>query len=100
MLKQKIIILKEEKRKLLDKLTNRSIKDNFNPIEVHGMGRVKKLEESGLITPPLMRRKFLMKSLSDSELEERLENIMNNSSEFRSEHLISTKNIDLKSIND
>lgn len=65
-LRQKLIILKEEKKRLLEKLEGEASGTNLMD-DPHNRSRVKELEKSGLITPPVLRRKFLMKSDSDSE---------------------------------
>ena len=95
-LRQKVIILKEEKKRLTEKLEGES--SGINPMDdPQNRSRVKELEKIGLITPPVMRRKFLMKSESDSEDDEFGE-IWNRSSPPPST-LISSKNIRIENLN-
>lgn len=100
LMKQKIIVLREERKKLIDKINNDLTSGELNPLELQGMGRVKELERSGLITPPLMRRKHLLKSSLDSDSDgEAYEKAIEK--KFTSPcNLISSKNIGLQSLNE
>lgn len=70
-LRQKVIVLREEKRKLIQKLEGGDEVDHMNAIsDPQSMARLRELEKIGLITPPMMRRKLLMKSESDTEEDE------------------------------
>ncbi len=69
-MRQQIIVLREEKKKLIRKLEGES-DDNSSIIDdPQAMSRVRELEKSGLITPPMMRRKLLLKTESDNEEDE------------------------------
>lgn len=66
-LKQKIIFLREERKKLLKRLEGERDEDNcFSEFPI----RLKKLEKSGFITPPMMRRKLILKSDSEDSDED------------------------------
>ncbi|CAK9250217.1 unnamed protein product [Sphagnum jensenii] len=69
-MRQQIIVLREEKKKLIRKLEGES--DNNSSIidDPQAMSRVRELEKSDLITPPMMRRKLLLKTESDNEEDE------------------------------
>jgi len=62
-LKQKLLALKKEKKQLMEKLEDDQ--NSLNDLALNK--RVQKLEKSGLITPPITRRKFLYKSESERD---------------------------------
>lgn len=95
-MRQQVIVLKEEKKKLIRKLNGES-DDDFNSINSNS--RVKELEKSGFITPPMMRRKLLMKSdYSDGDSNDEFDEMFTRTSPPPSK-LISSKNIRLEDIN-
>jgi len=96
-LRQKVIVLREEKRKLIKKLEG-DCDDSSIIDDPQNMSRVRELEKSGLITPPMMRRKLLLKSESDAS-EDEFGDIWMRTSPPPSK-LISSKNIRLEELND
>ena len=95
-LRQKVIVLKEEKRRLIQKLEGESYDSNpFN--DPQNRSRVKELEKIGLITPPVMRRK-LLKTDSDTE-EDEFGDLWVRSSPPPSK-LVSSKNIRIEELNE
>ncbi|CAG2104633.1 unnamed protein product [Medioppia subpectinata] len=96
-LKQKVIVLREENKRLMRRLEGDS--DDGNILnDPQNKTRVRELERSGFITPPLMRRKNHFKSESDTEDDEFGDIWMRSSPP--PEKLISSKNIRLEELND
>ncbi|CAG2177166.1 unnamed protein product, partial [Oppiella nova] len=96
-LKQRVIVLREEKRKLMKRLEGES--DDCHLLnDPQNKSRVRELEKSGLITPPMMRRKLLLKSDSDTEDDE-FDDIWVRCSP-PPEKLVSSKNIRLEELSD